>query len=113
LNNWSIMPSSTTLAAGEVVFTATHDEMHAHGSNEGGATHQLLIARLPDGAKAGEGKYDEMVLNLTDIKPGETKAGSAQFTPGRYELACLVVETVNGKSVSHYDKGMFTTVVVK
>jgi uncharacterized cupredoxin-like copper-binding protein len=113
LMNFSMAPTSRTLAAGKVKFTAVHDEMHAHGASEGGATHQLMVARLPDGAEAGQSKFKEIALNIADVKPGETKVAEAELTPGTYELACIVVEQVKGKSINHYEKGMYTTIVVK
>jgi len=115
LTNWAIEPSASVLAAGKVTFTATHPQDHGagHGASEGGATHQLLVAPLEAGGKAGQSKFGNPVLNLTDIKPGETKMAEIDLAPGRYEIACLVVEQVAGKSVSHYEKGMHTVVVVQ
>lgn len=113
LENWAIVPSSSALAAGTVTFTAIHEASHdAHG-NAGGVTHQLLVARLDDDAKAGKSAFGSIVLNLSDIKTGETRVGTADLAAGRYELACLVVEEVDGKAVNHYEKGMYTTVVVR
>ncbi|MBA4180571.1 MAG: hypothetical protein C0506_08295 [Anaerolinea sp.] len=115
LKNWSIEPSSATLAAGTVKFTATHEAEHGGMAMAGqeGATHQLVVLPLPQGAKAGQSKFGAPVLNLSDIKPGETKTGQAALAPGTYELACLVVEQVDGKAVNHYEKGMFAQVTVK
>lgn len=114
LTNWAMEPSSSTLAAGMVKFTATHMEEHgAMDASEGGATHQLWVARLPQGAKAGQSKFESQVVNLTDIKPGESKTAEAELAPGTYELACLVVEQVGGKTVNHYEKGMYTQVTVR
>ena len=114
LTNWAMEPSSGLLNAGKVTFTATHVEEHGgHGASEGGETHQLLVARLPDGKKGGKGDFGSPVLNLSEIKMGETKTGDVTLEPGTYELACLVVEQVNGKSVNHYEKGMYTTVNVE
>ncbi len=114
LTNWAMEPSSGVLKAGTVTFTATHVEEHGgHGVSEGGETHQLLVAPLPEGKKGGKGNFGSPVLNLTEIKMGETKTGEATLAPGTYELACLVVEQVNGKSVIHYEKGMYTTVSVE
>lgn len=115
LKNWSVEPSSTTLAAGAVKFTATHEAEHGGMAMAGqeGATHQLVVLPLPQGAKAGQSKFGVPVLNLSDIKPGETKTGQAELAPGTYELACLVVEQVDGKAVNHYEKGMFAQVTVK
>ncbi len=114
LTNWEMEPSSGVLKAGKVTFAATHVEEHGgHGASEGGETHQLFVARLPDGKKGGKGDFGSPVLNLSEIKMGETKTGDAALEPGTYELACLVVEQVNGKSVNHYEKGMYTTVTVE
>lgn len=114
LTNWAMEPSSGVLKAGKVAFTATHVEEHGgHGASEGGETHQLLVARLPDGKKGGKGDFGSPVLNLSEIKMGESKTGEVTLEPGTYELACLVVEQVNGKSVNHYGKGMYATVTVE
>lgn len=117
LKNWAVEPSAGLLAAGKVKFTATHvEEQGSHGSmgmNEGGATHQLYVARLTKGMKSGQGKYGVPVVNLTEIKPGETKVAEVELTPGVYEVACLVVEEVGGKKVDHYKKGMHTLITVK
>ncbi|MFN0145623.1 MAG: hypothetical protein ACKVT1_03870 [Dehalococcoidia bacterium] len=115
LTNWAMEPSSKTLAAGTVTFVATHEAEHGSMDMAGqeGATHQLIVARLPAGAKAGQSKFSDPVVNLTDIKPGEIKTAEARLEPGTYELACQVVEEVGGKSVNHYTKGMYTTVTVK
>ena len=53
------------------------------------------------------------MVNLADIKPGKSKTAEAELEPGTYELACLVVEQVNGKAVNHYKKGMYTQVTVR
>jgi uncharacterized cupredoxin-like copper-binding protein len=115
LKNWAIEPSSKTLAAGTVKFTAMHAAEHGgmHMSGQEGATHQLVVSRLPDGATAGQSKYGVPVMNLADIKPGETKMGEAKLAPGTYELACLVAEQVGEKTVNHYEKGMYTQVTVR
>ena len=115
LKNWAVVPSGKTLKVGMVKFTATHEMEHGGMNMAGqeGATHQLLVAKLPDGEKAGKSKFGTPVVNLTDIKPGETKTAEVELTPGTYELACLVVEQVGGKTVNHYEKGMYAQVTAK
>jgi uncharacterized cupredoxin-like copper-binding protein len=113
LSNWHVSASADTLAAGTVRITAVHDENHGHGAPEGGAVHQLMVAPLAAGEKAGAHKYGAPVLNLTDLKPGESREASVALTPGTYEFACLVVEDVDGKQVAHYEKGMYAAVTVK
>lgn len=115
LKNWAIEPSSKTLAPGMVKFTAMHEMEHGSANMAGaeGATHQLVVLPLPAGEKAGQSKFGAPVLNLSEIKPGETKSGQAELAPGTYELACLVVEQVGGKAVNHYEKGMYAQITVK
>ena len=115
LSNWAVKPSAKVLAAGKVSFTISHAMDHgSHGAMDGGATHQLVVAPLDAGAKAGQNKYGKPLLNVTDLKPGDSKTQDVDLPPGTYELACLLVEDLGaGKSVNHYEKGMFTTVVVQ
>ena len=113
LNNWAINPSTMELGAGTIKVAAVHAMDHAANAKDGGAMHQLVIAKLEPGAKAGQGKYGKLALNLTDIKMGETKTGEAVLDAGTYELACLMVEEAGGKTYNHYEKGMFTTLTVK
>jgi uncharacterized cupredoxin-like copper-binding protein len=115
LKNWAVEPSSKTLTAGKIKFTAMHEMDHGSTDMAGqeGATHQLLVARLADGAKAGQSKFGSPLVNLTDIKPGESKTAEVELAPGTYELACLVVEQVTGTSGNHYEKGMYSQVTVK
>lgn len=115
LKNWAVEPSSATVKAGTVTFRATHEEGEhgGHGAGEAGATHQLVVARLEDGADVGKSKFSALALNLADIKVGEEKTGEAVLEPGRYELSCLVVETVDGKDVNHYEEGMYALLTVE
>lgn len=113
LKNWAAEPSSVTVKAGEVTFRATHEEdAHGgHGTGEAGATHQLVVAPLQDGAEIGETKFGAPVLNLAEIKIGEEKTGKAVLEPGRYELSCLVVD--GDDNVNHYEKGMYALLTVE
>jgi uncharacterized cupredoxin-like copper-binding protein len=49
---------------------------------------------------------------MSDIEIGETATGAVTLEPGTYEMACLVVEEVDGETVNHYEKGMYTTITV-
>ena len=113
LKNWAIEPSSTSVKAGTVTFRATHEEEGhgGHGAGEAGATHQLVVARLQEGADIGQTKFGAPVLNLADIKVGEEKTGKAVLEPGRYELSCLVVD--GDDNVNHYEKGMYALLTVE
>lgn len=111
LSNWTVAPAKTELMAGKVTFAANH--LMDHGMNaaaDGGATHELLVAAED---APGSGKFSNVLLKLQDIKPGESKTGVVDLKPGTYELSCQVGEVVQGKAVSHYAKGMRTTITVK
>ena len=113
VTNWNISPSLREVESGTLKIAAVHPGDHnAHGS-EGGATHQLFIARLKPGAKHGEGQFEGPALNLTDIAVGQTKTGEVKLEAGEYELACLVVENSGGKTYDHYKEGMHTSITVK
>lgn len=116
LKNWKVESSAASISAGAYTFVATHNEDdagHAHGEDEAGATHQLVVAPLNDGAEIGTSSFGAPVLNLPDIKLGEQKSGEVTLEPGRYELSCLVVEEVDGESVNHYEEGMFALLIVE
>ncbi|MGD9933417.1 MAG: hypothetical protein AB7T37_06835 [Dehalococcoidia bacterium] len=113
LTNWALTPSLTTVAAGTIRFVATHPEEHSgHGSGEAGQIHQLIVAPLA-GDESGKGEFGSPVLNLSDIKVGQSKTGEVTLKAGEYELACLVAEKINGKTVNHYEQGMHTKFVVQ
>ena len=102
LKNWAVVPAQSTARAGEVKFYAVHSMGHMHGANEGGNTHELVVAR-----KNADGTY-EIVGRVQDIKMGQAKELSVTLTPGEYELQCSVVEEIGGKVISHYKEGMHT-----
>ncbi len=100
LSNWHVDPSRSTIAAGEVTFQAVHDELHAHGEDELGLTHNLVVLRkLPDGTF-------EQVARTGDIPTGKSERLTVKLDAGEYVLGCDVVEDAAGEVVSHYQKGM-------
>jgi len=117
LTNWKVEPSASEVPAGKVTFTALHPSDdgggHGHGAMEAGATHQLVVAPLDEGARAGESRFTNPVVNLSDIKVGQSKTATVDLAPGKYELNCLVVEKVNGTNVNHYTEGMYALLTVK
>ena len=112
LRNWAIVPSTTEVRAGLIKVAAVHPTDHGAHSSGGGEVHQLVIARLKLGAKDGDGAYEKLLLNLSDIEMGKTKTGEVRLEPGQYELACLLVEEAGGKTYNHYEEGMHTTLKV-
>jgi uncharacterized cupredoxin-like copper-binding protein len=105
LRNWAVEPSVASVRAGKVTFWAVH-EMEPHPHDGGGEIHDLQVLR-----KAADGSF-ELVGEVRDLAMGEAAALALELAPGEYELACTVVEEVNGEAVSHYEKGMRTPFVV-
>ena len=110
LSNWAVTPAQAQFKSGKVTFQAVHEMDHGmDASMDGGATHELIVAAE---TTPGSGKFDKVVLKLDNLKPGESKTGAVDLQPGTYELSCQVGEVVQGKPVSHYSKGMHTTITV-
>jgi uncharacterized cupredoxin-like copper-binding protein len=107
LSNWKVAPSRVSLSAGEVTFTAVHvNEGHAHGGNEPGQVHDLVVLRQnPDGTV-------DTVARTASIPAGGQATLTIELQPGQYELICDLVEEVGGKLVSHFDEGMHASFTV-
>ena len=109
LKEWAFDASSTTAPAGKVTFTA---------KNKGREVHELVLfksdlapADLPvdeEGAvdEAGEGL--ELVDEVENVKAGETKSFAVDLKPGKYVMACNVVE--NGQR--HFMNAMYASFTV-
>lgn len=106
LVNWAVEPAQSSARAGEITFWAVHDMEHRHGAGEGGDVHDLQVLR-----KAVDGSV-ELVGQVQGLKMGDAKALTLTLDPGEYELACTVVEVVNGEAIGHYSKGMRTPFTV-
>lgn len=111
LTNWAVEPSRLSITAGEVTFTALHDEDHGHESDGPagdslGETHNLVLLR-----KLNDGSF-EPVARTSDIPAGDSEQLTVTLAPGEYLLECDVVEEANGEVVSHYQKGMHVEFVV-
>ncbi len=102
LSNWAVEPSADSVAPGEVTFLAVHEEDHGHGEGEGGETHDLAVLK-----KDADGSYS-LVARTAAIPTGESERLTVDLEPGEYELACDLVEDIDGDVLSHYVKGMRT-----
>lgn len=102
LNEWTVTPSLTRLAAGTLRISAT---------NTGARPHDLVIIRVED-PKAGlpvkDDVVDETRVAIVDrfreFKSGE-KEKSITLTPGEYLLICNIA--------GHYELGMAAAVSVR
>ncbi len=85
--------------------------------NEGKTTHEFVLvksdadpASLP--VKQGEVDEDAVVTQgsgspneIADVKPGQSKSGTFELTPGKYVMFCNLP--------GHYQQGMYGSVTVK
>lgn len=109
MKEWVIEPSATTAPAGSVTFKAT---------NTGTETHEMVLFKtdlapenMPvdqDGAVDERGAGIELIDEVEDVKPGQLKQFTATLAPGKYVMACNVVE--NGQR--HFMNKMYTTFTV-
>jgi Cu+-exporting ATPase len=108
LSNWKVAPSQPTATAGKVTFQAVHlnEHAHAHGGAEPGQTHDLVVLR-----RLADGSF-EQVGRTSRIAPGGSATLTVTLDAGEYELACDVVEEIDGKFVGHSSLGMVTSFTV-
>jgi uncharacterized cupredoxin-like copper-binding protein len=110
MKEWTVTPETTTAKPGRVTFDA---------KNEGTKTHEVALFKtdlpadqLPldeDGAVDEAGPGVELVEEVEDVAPGETKSFTAQVTPGTYYLVCNLVDADTGdKHFSHQMYAPFT-----
>jgi hypothetical protein len=114
LDEWTVEPGTSTIAAGTVVFEAI---------NAGDEPHELVIVRGDDPADLplSEGKVDEEQLpegafigEIEAFPAGERCAASFELEPGRYVLFCNITEQEeHGGHESHFEEGMVTTIEVE
>ena len=114
LFEWSVEPSDSSVAAGEVTFNV---------SNDGGEAHEMVIVKgvapadlpvdengkvieddLPEGAFIGE---------IEEFEAGTTESATFDLEEGTYTLFCNISEEEDDGSVeSHFQEGMVTTIEV-
>ena len=109
LKEWAFDASSKTAPAGKVTFKA---------KNRGKEVHELVLfksdlapADLPvdaEGAVDESGAGLELIDEVENVKPGETKEFSVDLKPGKYVMACNVVE--NGQR--HFMNAMYAEFTV-
>lgn len=109
LKEWAFDASSKTAPAGLITFEA---------KNKGKEVHELVLfktdlapADLPvdeEGAVDEKGAGLELIDEVENVKAGETKQFAVDLKPGKYVMACNVVE--NGQR--HFMNAMYGTFTV-
>jgi uncharacterized cupredoxin-like copper-binding protein len=104
LDEWSVTPDSTTLAAGKVTFAV---------SDAGKGEHEMVLFKSdkePGSLPVTRGKVDEAAIGqkigeVEGLRAGDNKSASFDLKPGSYILICNLT--------NHYSKGMVSQVEVK
>ena len=109
LQEWAVLPSIDSVAAGSVTFQAT---------NTGGIEHELVIIKTELGPHAlpisGPGMVDEFAAGILVIDGVEALPAGGQSTvtvtmgAGKYVLVCNIATDIGG----HYELGMATAFTV-
>jgi len=107
LTDWAVTPSRSTVAAGPISFRAVHVMAAGETVSGGGDIHDLSVL-----LRQADGSYKLMGRTAPITMDGEATL-HLNLAAGAYELECDVVETVGGKTISHYDQGMHTTFTVE
>ncbi len=104
-NEWSLMPDSSSVRAGQVTFETL---------NQGRAGHEVVVLKTAlaadalkvkaNGAEVDEIGSGQIIGELEDIGAGQTKSMTLILAPGRYVLVCNIL--------GHYYAGMVTVLEV-
>jgi hypothetical protein len=108
LQEFAVLPAQASVEAGEVSF-----EVENTGPND---PHELVVIRtdlapdaLPtteEGAVNEQGEGIEVIGEIEEFPPGETRSGTFDLEAGAYVLICNVVEEEDGEIEAHYAQGM-------
>jgi uncharacterized cupredoxin-like copper-binding protein len=106
LQEWAVIPASTSVGAGEVTFQVTNT-----GPED---IHEFVVLKtdldpndLPvdaDGAVTESGAGIEVIDEIEDIPVGETQALTVTLAAGSYVLLCNIYDDTEKEA--HYAKGM-------
>ena len=112
LTEYTIEPSLKFLAKGKIRLVV---------KNSGTVKHEVVVVRGNDAAALAtkpDGSLDESQVAKADkrgelegIKAKKTKSKVFKFSPGSYLLFCNIVDTEpDGTVISHFARGMYTTI---
>jgi uncharacterized cupredoxin-like copper-binding protein len=115
LQEFSVIPAEESSSAGEVTF-----EVENAGPND---PHELVVVRtdlapdaLPtadDGSVDEGGEGMEVLGEVEEFPPGETREQTFDLDAGNYVFICNVVEEEDGTTEAHYEMGMRTGFTVE
>ncbi len=106
LQEFAVLPATTTVSAGSVTFEATND-----GPDD---DHELVVIRtdlepqsLPtaaDGSADEAGDGIEVIGEIEEFAPGGTESATFELTAGSYVLICNIYD--DSEQEAHYLEGM-------
>ena len=110
LGEWDFVPSVESVSAGVVTLEAV---------NRGGEVHELVLFKtdlapedLPvdeEGSVDESGEGLELIDEVENVKPGESKSFTVDLAAGTYVMACNLIE--NGQR--HFMNGMYRVFTVR
>jgi uncharacterized cupredoxin-like copper-binding protein len=100
LTEYTITPNVTSIDAGTIKFDAENVSASL--------VHELAVLVLKDNGSIGD-----VLGEIEDIDPGAGGTLTLEMTPGKYQLACLLVPGEAGSTVDHYQEGMHIDFEVK
>jgi hypothetical protein len=112
LTEYQIAPALQFIAKGKSNFVA---------KNSGTVKHEVVVVRgtdpsalptKPDGSvDEGQIPKRDKVGETGDVKSGKTKSKTLKLSAGSYVLFCNIIDAEpDGSLVSHFAKGMYTTI---
>jgi uncharacterized cupredoxin-like copper-binding protein len=112
LTEYQLAPALQFIAKGKSNFVA---------KNSGTVKHEVVVVRgtdpsalptKPDGSvDEGQIPKRDKVGETGDVKSGKTKSKTLKLSAGSYVLLCNIIDTEpDGGQVSHFAKGMYTTI---
>lgn len=119
LQEWAVIPAQSSGEAGSVTFNVTND-----GPDH---PHELVVIRtdlapdalptMPEGMVDEEGEGIEVIGEIEEFSPGETRSATFDLDPGSYVLVCNVAGEEGGEHGGggeiHYKMGMFAAFTVE
>ena len=108
LQEFAVIPASSSAPAGDVTFDVTNE-----GPDD---THEFVVFKtdlapdaLPtvaDGSVDEEGEGLELIDEIEDIAVGDTPTLTVSLDAGSYVFICNIVEEEGGETIAHYQQGM-------
>jgi uncharacterized cupredoxin-like copper-binding protein len=108
LQEWAVVPASTSAPAGSTTFDVTNNgpaDPHEFVVFKTDLDHRSLPTK-DDGSVDEEGAGVELIGEIEEFEVGATMSQTFDLTAGKYVFICNLVEEEDGQTESHYQQGM-------